>query len=278
MSVMPKETHPPAQALQAGVIAFYILFASYIWRSLTTAAQRPPEIFRLYAGLELGFLLLFGLVMWRRNLPIILLYAYLVVQSVIAFYLVLIPPPMDFMTGFFIVLSYQIALLLDGRDRWVWWGIFVALTMISLIIGYGWIRGIAFGLIPVVGCIVLPLYVLASREEEQNNLKSEMIVGELRGKNAQLQTYTTQVEQIAMIEERNRLARELHDSVSQTMFSIMLNARAAQILQEQHPERLQGQLEELQQLSQEALAEMRSLISQLRPQTEETEIAQGDGT
>ncbi len=274
---MMKSNQLPSHALQAGVIAFYILFASYIWRSLTTAAQGQPETFRLYAGLELAFLVLFALVMWRRNLPVILLYAYLAIQCAIAFYLVLIPPPLDFMTGFYLMLSYQVALLLHGRDRWAWCGIFIALTMISLIIGFGWIRGIAFGLVPVSGCIVLPMYVLANREEEQNNLEGVTILSELQEKNAQLQTYTTQVEQIAMIEERNRLARELHDSVSQTMFSIVLNARAAEILEEQHPERLQIQLEQLQRLSQEALAEMRSLISQLRPQNEQQEIAKGTG-
>jgi two-component system NarL family sensor kinase len=76
-------------------------------------------------------------------------------------------------------------------------------------------------------------------------------------------------------EERNRLARELHDSVSQTMFSIILNIRSTQILLERDPaqvraqqvraQQVRTQLEQLQKLTQSALAQMRSLIAQLRP-------------
>jgi len=91
---------------------------------------------------------------------------------------------------------------------------------------------------------------------------------ELQDKNIQLQAYTSQAEQIAAIEERNRLARELHDSVSQTIFSIVLNTRSTQIFLERQPERVRSQLEKLQELAQEALSEMRSLIAQLRPQKE----------
>ncbi len=262
--------------LQIGVIAFYVFFSSYIWRSLTFAYQQQRETFLLFAGLELAFLLLFALVMWRPKLPVWLLYGYLVLQSLITFYLVLIPPHLDYMTGFYVLLSYQVVLILPGRARWMWCGIFIALTMISLILGYGWIRGIALGFIPLAGCIVLPMYVVANREEEQNNLHREVILSELQEKNADLQNYASQVEQIAAIEERDRLARELHDSVSQTIFSIVLNTRAAQILQDRQPERVRTQLEELQRLSQEALAEMRSLISQLRPQSDDLTVAQGD--
>ena len=73
------------------------------------------------------------------------------------------------------------------------------------------------------------------------------------------------MEELAAIEERNRLARELHDSVSQTMFSIILNVRSTQVLLQRDPTRLRPQLETLQKLAQSALVEMRSLIAQLRP-------------
>jgi signal transduction histidine kinase len=75
------------------------------------------------------------------------------------------------------------------------------------------------------------------------------------------------VEELAAMEERNRLARELHDSVSQTMFSLLLATRSAQILLERDPVRVRPQLEQLQELTQSALAQMRSLIAELRPKT-----------
>jgi signal transduction histidine kinase len=77
--------------------------------------------------------------------------------------------------------------------------------------------------------------------------------------------------ELSTIEERKRLARELHDSVTQTLFSIGLTAEAAAELLESDPARARGQLEHLQRLTHAAMTEMRSLIFELRPAELETE-------
>jgi signal transduction histidine kinase len=69
----------------------------------------------------------------------------------------------------------------------------------------------------------------------------------------------------AVLEERNRLARELHDSVSQQLFSMTLTAPAARAQLEKNPQRAAAQLDRLQETATAALAEMRALIFQLRP-------------
>ncbi len=69
----------------------------------------------------------------------------------------------------------------------------------------------------------------------------------------------------AVLEERNRLARELHDSVTQQLFSMTLTSQAARAQLERNPQRVAAQLERLQETSTAALAEMRALIFQLRP-------------
>jgi signal transduction histidine kinase len=69
----------------------------------------------------------------------------------------------------------------------------------------------------------------------------------------------------AVLEERNRLARELHDSVTQQLFSMTLTAQAARAQLERNPQRVAAQLERLQETATAALAEMRALIFQLRP-------------
>ncbi|NJM40464.1 MAG: GAF domain-containing sensor histidine kinase [Anaerolineae bacterium] len=75
--------------------------------------------------------------------------------------------------------------------------------------------------------------------------------------------------------ERSRLARELHDSVSQALFGIALGARTAQE-QLNHPsdysrERVAAPINYVLDLSQAALAEMRALIFELRPESLQTE-------
>jgi signal transduction histidine kinase len=72
-------------------------------------------------------------------------------------------------------------------------------------------------------------------------------------------------QEAAVLEERSRLARDLHDSISQQLFSMTLTAQAARVQLEKNPARTAAQLERLQETAAAALAEMRALIFQLRP-------------
>jgi signal transduction histidine kinase len=70
---------------------------------------------------------------------------------------------------------------------------------------------------------------------------------------------------VAVLEERNRLARELHDSVTQVLFSLTLNLEAAAGLLTKKPEKAAALVTRSGEMAAEALAEMRSLIFELRP-------------
>ena len=80
--------------------------------------------------------------------------------------------------------------------------------------------------------------------------------------NAQLYEQTHEA---AALQERQRLARELHDAVTQTLFSASLIAEVMPRLLEKKPEEGWKRLEELRQLTRGALAEMRTLLVELRP-------------
>jgi signal transduction histidine kinase len=71
--------------------------------------------------------------------------------------------------------------------------------------------------------------------------------------------------ELSVVEERNRLARDLHDSVTQTLFSVVLNAESANMLIERDQAKAREQIAKLQDLARDALAEMRSIIFELRP-------------
>ena len=76
-----------------------------------------------------------------------------------------------------------------------------------------------------------------------------------------------QAQEVAVAEERSRLARELHDSVTQILFSINLIALSLRRLWKRDPEIAARSTDELQRLTRGALAEMRTLLRELRPQT-----------
>jgi PAS domain S-box-containing protein len=74
-----------------------------------------------------------------------------------------------------------------------------------------------------------------------------------------------QAGELAAGEERAHLARELHDSVTQALFSMTLVARSIEMLLDRDTDAARAQLAQLRDLQREALAEMRALIFELRP-------------
>jgi signal transduction histidine kinase len=75
----------------------------------------------------------------------------------------------------------------------------------------------------------------------------------------------------AVLEERQRLARELHDSVSQVLYSIALNTASAAALRASDPKRAAALEHDVHELAGVGLAEMRALIFELRPESLERE-------
>jgi signal transduction histidine kinase len=117
-------------------------------------------------------------------------------------------------------------------------------------------------------------------QEAEYRLKLEQKVEErtheLRQSNQQLQDEIAQRQKVekelaekaaqdAIAGERTRLARDLHDAVTQTLFSASLIAEVLPDLWELDPAEGERRLEELRQLTRGALAEMRTLLVELRP-------------
>jgi signal transduction histidine kinase len=74
-----------------------------------------------------------------------------------------------------------------------------------------------------------------------------------------------QSSELSVLSERNRLALDLHDAVSQKLFGLVLAAESAQTLLDRSPEAAREQVAKLQTLAQEARDELRSLVFELRP-------------
>jgi len=85
---------------------------------------------------------------------------------------------------------------------------------------------------------------------------------ELADRNARL---ARQAQTLAALEERHRLARDLHDGVKQHLFGVNLETAAALNLLEADPQAARARLLEARELSRQAQAEMQALLSELRP-------------
>jgi signal transduction histidine kinase len=243
--------------------AVYALYTAVVLRTLANPFLR--EHLSIYLALELVFLGFFSLFLWRPPEKTIWRHLYVIFQSLIILYLLALRPKFDFVTVLFVLLSFQAVLIFSGRTRWIWVGILVLLMGVPLMIALGPLQGLALALLPMTIGIVFPAYVSITHEIETRLKDNQELLEQLQETNHHLQVSIEQAEELSAIQERIRLARDLHDSVSQTIFGITLQTRATQLLMGYDPERLRSQLEQLQALTQGALEEMRGLITQLRP-------------
>jgi signal transduction histidine kinase len=121
----------------------------------------------------------------------------------------------------------------------------------------------------------IALYYHKPREFTREEMELAVAFGDqaaLAIENARLRT---QAEQMAVAAERSRLARDLHDAVTQTLFSTSLIADVLPRLWERDQPEARRRLDELRQSTRGALAEMRALLLELRPATL-TEVGLGE--
>jgi signal transduction histidine kinase len=205
---------------------------------------------------------------WLTTRSLNLLHLYNILQLVIILALLLIPSaPEDYYAILLLPLVIPTTWNFPLKIAIIWIVFMMAMGSGGLFYRYGFSKGIGYVPTYWAGSFFITAFGVITLQAERTQKKSQELLAELQGAHQKLQAYSAQVQQLAAAEERNRLARELHDSVTQTIFSLTLTAQAAEILLERDPSRVAGQLRRLQELAQNALSEMRSLIQHLRPKT-----------
>jgi signal transduction histidine kinase len=174
-------------------------------------------------------------------------------------------PFLDVSAILYIPLFLRASHFFSRRVAIAWMILLSALLSVTLVLAMGWVAGLAFDLMVLGGCAFLVSYDLLSTQTQADQAQSQVLVAELQQAHQKLEEHAAQAEALAAARERNRLARELHDSVSQTIFSITLTSQATRLLLERDPARIPEQLDRLQEMTGSALGQLRSLIAQLRP-------------
>jgi signal transduction histidine kinase len=172
----------------------------------------------------------------------------------------------------------------NNDSLWNEEGTSLKITIVPPIWSAWWFRG---GLLLLLVGIALGGYWLRVRNMEARSLRLEREVqqrtAELSQANKLLareiaeriraeEALARKAADDAVVAERGRLARDLHDAVTQTLFSASLIAEALPALWESDPKEGRELLSELRMLSRGAMAEMRTLLLELRPAS----LAQAD--
>ncbi len=111
----------------------------------------------------------------------------------------------------------------------------------------------------------LRFFYRKKREFDPETTQLAMMIAEQAALAIENSTLRKEVQLAAVSNERNRLARELHDSVTQTLFSTSLIAEVLPRLYEVNKPEAERRLIEMRHLAKGALAEMRTLLMELRP-------------
>ena len=201
---------------------------------------------------------------WERYLAIYFP-IYLICQTALTLVLMALPNSPDFMGALLAVLSMQAMLRLSTWIGATWIAV-CAVLMFLLLREENGSETFALVLIYTAGNVFLGSYIRTIRRAQAARQRNLALADELDQANQRLQETAVQVEQLAAARERNHLARELHDSVTQTAFSMNLTTQSAALLLERDPSRVAEQLEQLYDLSRSALAEMQVLIDSLKPE------------
>ena len=155
----------------------------------------------------------------RRLLAVL----YLLAQTGLVVALFSIPPHVDFFAGLFVPLSLQSVLLFGRRLGFLCIAIYPVAMFVPLTANEkGWPFALIMSLFAGGLYFLFGSYAYQVQKAERARSQNQQLLEDLQVANRQLKGYATQVEDLAAEQERNRLARELHDSVTQTVFSMNL--------------------------------------------------------
>jgi len=175
------------------------------------------------------------------------------------------PYPSDYFSALFPVLSMQVIQHFRLRVGVIWIGSFT-LVIVALLAGtYGLSQAIVLAAIYTVVNVFLAFYTLTSQRAQEARSRNQALALELQTANQQLEALSAQLQQLVVVRERQHLARDLHDSVTQTIFSMTLTTQSALLLLDRDADRVEKRLERLKQLAKAAISEMQVLITELRP-------------
>lgn len=154
-----------------------------------------------------------------------------------------------------------------GKERWWLWAGFSLVPFLAVLavglnhLGLGVIDGFFFYGIGISVARVI--------EAEK---KTQRLLVENRRQNQLLEEYAKQIEKVTLLEERNRLARDLHDTVGHTFTSVIMGLDAVLFLMKTSPEKAQEHVDVLSDVMRKSLGEIRRQIHQISPGGEREEV------
>jgi signal transduction histidine kinase len=127
-----------------------------------------------------------------------------------------------------------------------------------------WSEALVNGLTAITAILFVAVFADMRRKEQQTRERAERLMAELEAANAQLAAYATQAEELAMTQERNRMAREIHDNLGHYLTIVNVQIEAARVVMESDQARALDAMDKAQELTQKGLTRVRESVAALR--------------
>lgn len=195
----------------------------------------------------------------------LLMHLYLLFQVAVSLGLSALVPTsaINHISTLFFILSAQAMLFLPLVPGVIWIAAFTIVTWLAGVSTLGVVNPV--DMIAIVGgYLFFGTFGAGLRQANEARQRSQQLLAELQQAHEQLQAYTSQAQQLAVAEERNRLAREMHDSLGHRLTVAVVQLEGAQRLIPTNPERSANMIETMRGQLKQALAELRQTVSALR--------------
>jgi signal transduction histidine kinase len=242
----------------------YLIYAAVFARALGWSQDSAPIPQPAWA-----LLIVFGFVLFSerplsRRLPWYpRLYA--LVQSGLVVAMLYTAPTVDIFAMLFFPLSFQVVQFFHNRIGFICIGGFTLAMAGMFLFGLEWQSGLTMIVASTGANLLMGSFAHLIERTDQRRADNQRLFRELQAAYLKLKDSAAQSEAFAAAEERYRLVRELHDSLTQTLFSMNLATQAAQLAIQDAPGSAAEQLHRLQFLSRSAAEEVQALTGQRSP-------------
>lgn len=247
------------------LILTVVLGFVYIQSILSNAALREPVLFILFTILMVVHIALHWLsVRLQRNSHVVV---YVVVQSALAFVVVYLAANIGLLLGLYIgLIGETIGLLREKPRRMIAAvAVLLGLSFLNYILLGGWAGWYWWLLAMLPMTFFVAVYVTLYSRQAEARQQAQSLLADLGSANRQLTDYAARVEDLTIASERQRMARELHDTLSQGLAGLILQLEAADAhLAGNRPDRARVIVRETMVRARSTLADARRAIDDLR--------------
>ena len=171
---------------------------------------------------------------------------YALVQSVLVITLLYLAPSLDFLIMLFFPLSFQVVQFFHPWVGFAWIAAFSLAMAGRFLFGLEWQAGVTMILSGSGTNVLMGSFAHLIARTEQRQQENQRLFKDLQEAYRQLKESALRAEALASAEERHRLVRELHDSLTQTLFSMNMAVQSARLAAEQDPAQVESHLRRLQ--------------------------------